>query len=233
MWYNTTCRLSILSVLLIFCYTRHFECVYLIMMTSSNGYIFRVTGPLCRADQRQHQSSASLAFVRGIHRWPMDSPHKGPVTGKMFPFDDVIMVKQIFLYFAFGHNIGCQFSLTIFSYLFIMVTRGNVWETGVRGVLRNTIMRDGLVSCDPTPLIVRYCDFLAYIDINLGHAAFSENAYLQFYSFLNTNVGQVVEIILCWKQYQSSQHKMIKMSNPIGLHIHVLAVLPYVEQSTL
>ena len=43
------------------------------------------------ADQRKHQSSATLAFVRGIHRWPVNSPHKGPVTRKMFPFDDVIM----------------------------------------------------------------------------------------------------------------------------------------------
>ena len=43
------------------------------------------------ADQRKHQSSASLAFVRGIHRWPVNSPHKGPVTRKMFPFDDVIV----------------------------------------------------------------------------------------------------------------------------------------------
>ena len=44
-----------------------------------------------RADQRKHQSSASLAFVWGIHRSPVNSPHKGPVTRKMFPFDDVIM----------------------------------------------------------------------------------------------------------------------------------------------
>ena len=43
------------------------------------------------ADQRKHQSSASLAFVRGIHRWPVNSPHKWPVTRKMFPFDDVII----------------------------------------------------------------------------------------------------------------------------------------------
>ena len=42
-------------------------------------------------DQRKHQSSASLAFVRGIHRWPVNSPNKGPVTWKMLPFDDVIM----------------------------------------------------------------------------------------------------------------------------------------------
>ena len=38
------------------------------------------------ADQRKHQSSASLALVRGIHRWPVNSPHKWPVTRKMFPF---------------------------------------------------------------------------------------------------------------------------------------------------
>ena len=46
------------------------------------------------ADQRKHQSSASLAFVRGIHRGPVNSPHKGPVTRKMFPFDDVIMIND-------------------------------------------------------------------------------------------------------------------------------------------
>ena len=45
------------------------------------------------SDQRKHQSSASLAFVRGIHRGPVNSPHKWPVTRKMFPFDDVIMTS--------------------------------------------------------------------------------------------------------------------------------------------
>ena len=41
------------------------------------------------ADQRKHQSSASLAFVS-----PENSPHKWPVTRKMFPFDVVIMNKS-------------------------------------------------------------------------------------------------------------------------------------------
>ena len=41
------------------------------------------------ADQIKHQSSASLTFVRGVHRWPGNSSHKWPVTRKMFPFDDV------------------------------------------------------------------------------------------------------------------------------------------------
>ena len=43
------------------------------------------------ADPRKRQSSASPAFVRGIPWWPVAFPHKGPVTRKMFPFDDVIM----------------------------------------------------------------------------------------------------------------------------------------------
>ena len=43
------------------------------------------------SDQGKHQSSASLAFVRGIHRGPVNSSHKLPVTRKMFLFDDVIM----------------------------------------------------------------------------------------------------------------------------------------------
>ena len=49
-------------------------------------------------DKRKHQSSASLAFVRGIHRGPVNSSHKWPVTRKMFPFDDVIML------FSIGHK---------------------------------------------------------------------------------------------------------------------------------
>ena len=48
------------------------------------------------ADQRKHQSSASLAFVWGIRRGQVNSPLKWPVTLKMFPFDDVIMCSRIF-----------------------------------------------------------------------------------------------------------------------------------------
>ena len=47
------------------------------------------------ADERRYQISASLAFVRGIHRSPVNSPHKWPVTRKMLPFDDVIMGKGL------------------------------------------------------------------------------------------------------------------------------------------
>ena len=56
------------------------------------------------ADQRKHQSSASLAFVRGIHLWLVNSPHKEPVMRKMFPFDDVIMNSLNMLSFICHHS---------------------------------------------------------------------------------------------------------------------------------
>ena len=65
------------------------------------------------ADQRKHQSYASLAFVWGIHRGPVNSPHKWPVTRKMFPFDDVIMNSS-----PPGQN-GCHFTDDIFRCIFV------------------------------------------------------------------------------------------------------------------
>ena len=56
------------------------------------------------ADHRKYQSSASLAFVRGIHRSPVNSPHKWAVTRKMFPFDDVIMPLMPWLITSPGHQ---------------------------------------------------------------------------------------------------------------------------------
>ena len=63
------------------------------------------------ADQRKHQNSASLAFVKGIHRWPMNSPHKGQVTRKLFPFHDVIMIKLIYEHIYISNIIRVLFIL--------------------------------------------------------------------------------------------------------------------------
>ena len=49
------------------------------------------------ADQMKHQRFASLAFVREIHLSPVDSPNKGTLTRKMFPFDDVIMLSLVLI----------------------------------------------------------------------------------------------------------------------------------------
>ena len=70
----------------------HYNDVMMGTMDSQIVGVSIVCSAVCsRTDQRKYQNSASLAFVRGIHRWPMNSPHKWPVTQKMFPFDDVIM----------------------------------------------------------------------------------------------------------------------------------------------
>ena len=58
------------------------------------------------ADQRKHQSSASLAFVWGIHQGPVNSPHKWPITRKMIPFDDVIIIDDR-LQFSGEHVSAC------------------------------------------------------------------------------------------------------------------------------
>ena len=66
--------------------------VIMTAMTSQITGIPVVCSTVCSgAYQGKYQSSAWLAFVKGIHRSPVDSPHKGPVTRKMLLFDDVIM----------------------------------------------------------------------------------------------------------------------------------------------
>ena len=62
----------------------------MITMASQITGVSIICSAVCSgADQIKHKSSELLTF-RGIYRWPVDSPHKGPVTRKMFPFDDVI-----------------------------------------------------------------------------------------------------------------------------------------------
>ena len=74
------------------CTTYHYSDVTMGSMTSQITSLTIVYSAVyADADQRKHQSSASLVIVRGIHRRPVNSPHKWPVTRKMFPFDDVIM----------------------------------------------------------------------------------------------------------------------------------------------
>ena len=75
-------------------------------MASQTTGVSIVCSTVCSgADQRKHQSSASLAFARGIHRLSVDSHHKGPVTRKMFPFDDVIMNSVWPSYDAHGRDV--------------------------------------------------------------------------------------------------------------------------------
>ena len=71
----------------------HYSDVIMSAMASEITSVSIVCSTYCWGTyQRKHQSSASLAFERGIHWSPVDSPHKGPVMQKMFPCDDIIML---------------------------------------------------------------------------------------------------------------------------------------------
>ena len=69
------------------------------------------------ADQRKHTASASLAFLWGIHRWPVSSPHKGPVRRKMFQIwwrHHEEIDHQFNKYSEFDINLSKHFSLLPF-----------------------------------------------------------------------------------------------------------------------
>ena len=88
-------------------YAWHYSDVIMSTMASKiTGLTFVYSTIYTGADQRKHQSSATLAFVRGIHRSTVKSPHKGPVMRKMFPFDDVIMSMTLTAqkYLLLGRN---------------------------------------------------------------------------------------------------------------------------------
>ena len=89
------------------CYILRYHCITLLVNHYNEVIIGAMASQINRltivystvylgAHHRKHQSSASLAFVRGIHRWPVNSPHKGPVTWKMFPFHNGIMFSIMF-----------------------------------------------------------------------------------------------------------------------------------------
>ena len=87
-WYNCSpLHSSIVKFL-----PKHYGDIIMSTMASQITGVSIVYSTICSdVDQRKHQSSVSLAFLRGINWWPVNSPHKGPVMRKMFSLDDVIM----------------------------------------------------------------------------------------------------------------------------------------------
>ena len=82
----------LLEMSLPFVHPFHYSDVITSAMASQITGVSIVYSIVCSgADQRKHQCSASLTFVSGIHQWPANPPHEGPVTGKMFPFHNIIM----------------------------------------------------------------------------------------------------------------------------------------------
>ena len=104
-------------------------------------------------DQRKHQSSTSLAFVWRIHRWPLNSRHKWPVTRKMFPFDDVIMLKH---FCCKGQSIELMTILEISSYF--LFRHGEV-------ITSHSIMWDVIIHPYPRYLILSHKPMYYHTDL--------------------------------------------------------------------
>ena len=106
MWLTNTCQISplrqeplkTLSSLTIRVHPTkyHNSDVIMAVMTSQvTSHLIVYLAVYSGADQRKHQNSKSLAFVQGIYRWAVNSPHKWPVMWKIFPFDDVMMMLVV------------------------------------------------------------------------------------------------------------------------------------------
>ena len=93
-WYYQTADICFVAKGLICGGVSHYRDVIMGKMASQITSLTIVYSAVYSGEgQRKHQSSASLAFVRGFPRGPMNFPHKWPVMRKMFPFDDVIMIR--------------------------------------------------------------------------------------------------------------------------------------------
>ena len=113
------------------------------------------------ADQRQHRSSASVAFVRGIHREPGNSSHKWPVTREMYPFDDVIMYQNSLFIILFRT-----------SHCHAIIMRKHEWV--VNFFLKNK--HHTLVSCH----LIKLFFFLV---LNQHHSQILLRCYVNFMTF--------------------------------------------------
>ena len=109
-----------------------------VMMGAMASKITSPTTVYSGAEESKHQSSASLAFVWGIYRGPVNSPHKWPATRKMFPFDDVIMKSadnpsSLLVYIVYGVSndyfqcLKCFWYQRLFSTFTNNISKINLW----------------------------------------------------------------------------------------------------------
>ena len=134
------------------------------------------------ADQRKHQSSASLAFVRGIHWWPMHFQHKGPATRKkMFPFDGVIMTYGIDIFKSWNFFVGeiLDFANLIFSSTSLFNRRVNTCQLWTTPTSR-------------TIALIRWPQKSGFV---------LKNTFFQDIFMINTRIIPIENTLLCILQY--------------------------------
>ena len=144
-----------LSVCIVYVYLLYFASIHYddVIMTMLESQITSLTVVYSivysGVHQRKHQSSASLAFVREIHRGQVNFPHKWPVTRKMFPFDDVIMNSILFYsilsYPILSYSI-LSYPILSYSTLLSLASKPNPSSGSRRPISRCPLVRNILWS---------------------------------------------------------------------------------------
>ena len=93
----------------------------------------------CRSNKTSKLRVTGLC-VRGIHRGPVNSPHKWPVTRKMFPFDDVIM------HGCSGELLKCHPGYVQISRDNLLLYRIRLHSAGISYPIRRLIVKSREVS---------------------------------------------------------------------------------------
>ena len=124
-------------------------------------------------NQRKHQSSAWLAFVRGIHRWPVNSPHKGPVTRKISPFDGVIIPNC--LHRSKSYHIGIWSMLIRASLNMIKLSETNVFKSAMD---RLKFQTSGILNVSGCDKMYQNLPFFVLIEAWLSQKETAHSAHL-------------------------------------------------------
>ena len=150
----------------------HYSDVIMGAMASQITGVLIVCSTFCSgAHQRKHQCSASPAFVMGIHRWPVDSPHKEPVTPKLFPFDDVIMQMHFLEWKVPCVDLNFTFILRVFPGA--QLTKHFHWRR----------LNIKMPSC-------QYCQYRHYIDVIMTTMASQITGLTVVYSTIYSDAYQ-------------------------------------------
>ena len=146
----------------------HYSDVMKSTMASQITGISIVCSNVCsEAYQTKHESSLALAFVRGIHRSPVVSPNKLPVTRRMFQCDDVIAnsTNKLTLKISIWMDHGVS-SLTMCCVCDV-IQNDKTWLKRPINQFQTDLGRTFLsMSYAHKCLVVTYLDQLAYICIS-------------------------------------------------------------------
>ena len=77
------------------------------------------------ADQKKTSKLRVTGLCVGKSPGPVNSPHKGPVRRKMFPFDDVIMIKENDYELSSWYTMCIRYNMTIIT-LYYSIQRDNI-----------------------------------------------------------------------------------------------------------